>query len=101
MNITIHRSYIETVLGKENLEEFLMFVAINRFVLRNIIPWVGVLIVMMNMLVVLFSMMVYIKETHKPAFLFIGTLAAIDVLLGGYCLDWQSSVLTISFSGVH
>ena len=44
MNITIHRNYIETVLGKENLEEFLMFVAINRFVLRNIIPWVGVLI---------------------------------------------------------
>ena len=78
---------METVFGKENLEEFLIFMEINRFVLMYIIPWAAVIIVIMNMLVLLLSVMVYInswKEAHKPAFLFIGTLAAIDVLLGGY-----------------
>ena len=87
MNLTIDRYYLETVWGEDNLEEFLIFVEINRFVFTYIIPWVGVVIVMMNMLVVLLSMMVYInteKETHKPSFMFIGTLALIDVLLGGY-----------------
>ena len=84
MNITME--YIEDIVGEDALNHFLRIITMNKFVLWNIVPWLGTIIVVMNMVVVLLSATIYIKterENHKPAFVFIGTLALADVFLGG------------------
>ena len=86
MNITIDIRYLEDVVGTEMLNHFLIIANTNKYVLWYIIPWLATIIVVMNMVVAVLSAITYIRterENHKPAFVFIGTLALADVLLGG------------------
>ena len=103
MNITIQ--YIDDIVGEDALNHFLRIITMNKFVLWNIIPWLSTIIVMTNMVVALLSATIYIKtkrENHKPAFVFIGTLALADVFLGGQNCGFDNLWCQVSFiSGVH
>ena len=86
MNITINVKYVEDIIGAESLNQLLTIITINKYVLWYIVPWLSTIVVVMNMLVVILCSLIYVKtgrNNHKPAFVFIGTLALADVLLGG------------------
>ena len=86
MNITINVKYVEDIIGAESLNQLLTIITINKYVLWYIVPWLSTIVVVMNMLVVILCSLICVKtgrNNHKPAFVFIGTLALADVLLGG------------------
>ena len=69
------------------LEAYLNLVDISDAILFYVIPWVATIVVVANMLVAILCAIIYLKtkkRNHKPAFVFIGFLALIDVILGRY-----------------
>jgi len=63
-----------------------MIIEINNAILSDVAPWMGTIAVVTNHIVVLLSIAIYMKtkkKNHKPAFVFIGFLAFIDIVIGG------------------
>ena len=87
MNIEISREFIENTLGNGSLLQTLTLLEVNDAVLYYVIPWLGTLTALLNFVVAFFCLVIYLKtkrKNHKPAFVFIGFLASIDIILGGY-----------------
>ena len=87
MEISISKGYIEKTIGNYSLMRILQILEVNNASLHYVIPWLGIIIVLSNFLVVFFCAVIYLKtkrKNHKPAFVFIGFLAIIDIILGGY-----------------
>ena len=87
MNIEISREYIENTLGNDSLLQTLKILEVNDAILYYVIPWMGTITVLSNFTVIFFCVVIYLKtkrKNHKPAFVFIGFLASIDSIVGGY-----------------
>ena len=85
--VKIDMAYIANVVGNDNLKEYLNQVEISDAILFYVIPWVATIAVVANILVALPCGIIYLKtkkKNHKPAFVFIGFLALIDVILARY-----------------
>ena len=85
MEVKIDQEYIAMVVGDDNLQAYLHLVDISDAILFYVIPWVATIVTMANMLVALLCSIIYLKtkkKNHKPAFVFIGFLALIDVIFG-------------------
>ena len=81
MNISITKEYLRKVLGNETLDQFLTVSSFN----TAILPWIATIVVVTNLLVCFLCLGIYLKtkrRNHKPAFVFIGFLALIDVVIG-------------------
>ena len=86
MNITISKDFIRETIGEESLFQLYMMLKINSFIQKYVIPVMGPLVCVTNLIVVALSIIIYIKtkkKNHNPAFVFIGFLAAIDAEIGG------------------
>ena len=84
MNIT--EEYIEEVIGLYGMSQLRVTININNSIKKYLVPWVATITVGTNLMVAILCAMIYLKtkrKSHKPAFVFIGFLAILDVLLGG------------------
>ena len=87
MNVTISNDFIRETIGHDPLSRLLLMIRINEAILRYVTPWMGTMVEVTNLMVVFFCILIYLKTkktNHKPAFVFIGFLAAIDFTIGGY-----------------
>ena len=85
--VKIDKAYIANVVGDDNLQAYLNLAEISDAILFYVIPWVATIAVVANILVALPCGIIYLKtkkKNHKPAFVFIGFLALIDVILARY-----------------
>jgi hypothetical protein len=73
--------------GKSDpVERLLNLRAVQSFTGTFILPWLGSITVIINLVVLVLSGVIYSKTkkiNHKPAFLFIGMLSLFDMLVGG------------------
>ena len=86
MELTIDRAYVAKVVGNQRLEKYLTIVDISDSIFFYLIPWVATITIITNMLVTILCAIIYLKtkkKNHKPAFVFIGFVALMDVILGG------------------
>ena len=87
MNITISKKYIEKTIGNVYMLRLQTLFKINDAILWYVLPWMGTIASVANVIVLLFCMVIYLKtkkKNHKPAFVFIGFLAVVDHALGRY-----------------
>ena len=87
MNVTISKDFIRETIGHDFLSNLLLIIRMNDSILNYVIPWMGTIVYVTNLIVMFFCIVIYLKtkrKNHKPAFVFIGFLAAIDSILGGY-----------------
>ena len=87
MNLSISKGYIRETIGNDSLLQILKIINVNDAILYYVIPWMGTITVLSNFTVIFFCVVIYLKtkrKNHKPAFVFIGFLASIDSIVGGY-----------------
>ena len=87
MKVSISKWHIEKTIGHDSLLRILWILEVNYATLHYEIPWLGIITVLSNFFVVFFCVVIYLKtkwKKSKPAFVFIGFLASIDIILGGY-----------------
>ena len=87
MNITISKNYIQKTISNVYMSRLLTLFKINDAILWYVLPWMGSIASVANVIVLFFCMVIYMKtkkKNHKPAFVFIGFLASMDSLLGWY-----------------
>ena len=87
LNITISKDFLQETVGQDSLFQLLMIIDIITILSNNVIPWIGLIAVVTNFIVFVLSIAIYMKtkkKNHKPAFVFIGFLAAIDNVIGGW-----------------
>jgi hypothetical protein len=87
MNISISKEYIQKAIGNDSLLQILRIIEMNDALLNYVIPWLGTITILSNFTVIFLCVVIYLKtkrKNHKPAFVFIGFLASIDSLVGGY-----------------
>ena len=85
MNISITKEYLRKVLGNQTLDQFLTVSSFNTAIVKYFLPWIAAIVVVTNLLVCFLCLGIYLKtkrRNHKPAFVFIGFLALIDVVIG-------------------
>ena len=85
--VKIDKAFIANVVGDDNLQAYLNLAELSDAILFYVIPWVASIAVVANILVALPCGIIYLKtkkKNHKPAFVFIGFLALIDVILARY-----------------
>ena len=85
LNITINKDFLKESVGQDSMLQVLMIIEIIT-ILSYVIPWMGIIVVLTNLIVLVLSIAIYMKtkkKNHKPAFVFIGFLAAIDNVIGG------------------
>ena len=81
----IDTDYLIQELGPTILVDFLKILKVNDWILTYLMPWISALTVLTNLTVSSLCLGIYIKTkrtSHKPAFVFIGFLALIDVIFG-------------------
>ena len=86
MNITISKDFIQQTIGQDSLSWILLMIRMNDAILHYVMPWLGAIVDVTNLIVVFFCIVIYLntkKTNHKPAFVFIGLLAVIDSIFGG------------------
>ena len=84
MNIT--KNYIEQVICQDSLSQLLSIVSINDTIEMYLVPWIAAITWVSNMMVAILCAIIYLKtkkKSHKPAFVYIGFVAIIDMQLGG------------------
>ena len=85
--VKIDKTYIAEVVGGDNLNAYLNLVDISDIITFNVVPWFATIAVFANIMVALPCGIIYLKtkkKNHKPAFVFIGFLALIDIILARY-----------------
>ena len=85
MDFKLTKNFIEKTVGKVTLKFYLDVRDIKENVLTYIVPWLAIIAVIMNLIVFILCLIIYWKTkkvNHKPAFVFIGFLAIMDVLNG-------------------
>ena len=86
MNITISKDFVRETVGDESLLQVFMIMEISNSIQNYVIPLMGPVASVSNLIVVFLCIVIYIKtqkKNHKPAFVFIGFLAAIDAVICG------------------
>ena len=98
MNITINKDFLQESVGQDSLFQVHMIIEINNAILSYVAPWLGTITVVTNHIVVLLSIAIYMKtkkKNHKPAFVFIGFLAFIDIVIGGWVRYSEQNIFFI------
>ena len=90
MNTTLTDEFIFAAAGNTSVEHLLNLRNVQNFYLTYLMPWIGSIIFITNMVVAVLCAIIYSKtkkKNHKPAFVFIGVLSFFDMLVGRYVLQ--------------
>ena len=85
MNLTT--DFLIATLGNYSFQQLKTLKYIQSFLLTNIQPWIATTRALLNLVVVVLCLIMYLqtkRTNHKPAFVFIGALAVIDMVVGRY-----------------
>ena len=87
MNTTLNNDFIFAAAENTSVEHLLNLRNIQNFYVTYLIPWIGAITFITNMVVAVLCATIYSKtkkKNHKPAFVFIGVLSFFDMLVGRF-----------------
>jgi DMSO reductase anchor subunit len=87
MNTTLNNDFIFGAAGNTSVEQLLNLRNIQNFYVTYLMPWIGSITFITNMVVAVLCAIIYSKtkkKNHKPAFVFIGVLSFFDMLVGRF-----------------
>ena len=89
MNTTLNQQFIFGAVGNASVQHLLNLRNIQNYFVIYLMPWIGSITFVTNMVVAVLCAIIYSKtkkKNHKPAFVFIGVLSLFDMLVGRYVL---------------
>ena len=89
MNTTLNDEFIFAAAGDASVQQLLNLRNVQTFYVTYLMPWIGSITCLTNMVVAVLCAIIYSKtkkKNHKPAFVFIGVLSFFDMLIGRYFL---------------